>query len=100
MAVHGAFTPHSGSLEMKRLMLLAALGAGFAVAGCEDPAPRQIEAAPPPIEEYSAPSAEDQGVAAADTTAPTDAPPPVDTLPEAPKTSEQTVQPESETLFY
>lgn len=84
---------------MKRLMLLAALGAGFAVAGCEDSGPRQVEAPQPPMDEVVAPSAEDQGVPAADTAA-VEAPPPVDTLPPEPKTSEQTVQPESETLFY
>jgi hypothetical protein len=85
---------------MKRLMLLAALGAGLAVSACEEPASPDVETAPLPMEDTVAPSAEDQGVPAADTTAPTEAPPPVDTLPEPPKSSEQTVQPESETLFY
>ena len=86
---------------MKRLMLLSALGAGLTLAACEEPAQREMETAAPPVDDASiAPTAEDQGVPAADTTAPTDAPPPIDTLPEPPKTSEQTVQPESETLFY
>lgn len=84
---------------MKRLMLLAGLASGLALAGCEEPAPPQTEMAPPPMAEVEAPAAADQGVPAADTTAPTDAPP-VDTLPPEQRSSEQSVQPESETLFY
>ncbi|MFC5346304.1 hypothetical protein ACETK8_15970 [Brevundimonas staleyi] len=85
---------------MKRLMLLAALAAtGLAVAGCEEPAPRQAEMAPPPLEAPEAPAAADAGVPAADTTAPTDVPP-TTTLPPENRSSEETVQPESETLFY
>lgn len=84
---------------MKRLMLLAALGASLAVAGCEDPVPQQAETAPPPIEAPVAPAATDQGVAAADTTAPTDTPP-NSALPSEQRSSEETVKPESETLFY
>lgn len=86
---------------MKRLMLLVALGAaGLAVAGCEEPASQQVETAPPPIEGPVAPSATDQGVPAADSTAPTDAPPANSTLPSEQRSSAETVQPESETLFY
>ena len=86
---------------MKRLMLLLAFGgAALAVAGCEEPAYEQAETMPPPIEAPVAPSASDQGVPAADTTAPTDAPPVNSTLPPEQRTSEETVQPESETLFY
>ncbi len=86
---------------MKRLMLVAALGAvGLAVAGCEEPADRNTEVAPPPIEAPVAPSASDAGVPAADTTAPTDVPPTNSTLPPEDRSSEETVQPESETLFY
>jgi hypothetical protein len=85
---------------MNRLMLLAALGlAGLAVAGCEDPASQQAETAPTPIEAPVAPAATDQGVPAADTTAPTDVPP-TSTLPPEQRASEETVKPESETLFY
>lgn len=85
---------------MKRLMLLAALGtAGLAVAGCEDPASQRAETASPPIEVPVAPSATDQGVATADTTAPTEVPP-NSTLPPEQRSSEETVKPESETLFY
>lgn len=84
---------------MKRLVLLTALGAGLALAGCEEPAYEQAETAPPPMEAPVAPSALDQGVPAADTTAPTDVPP-TDTLPPEKRSSEETVKPESETLFY
>ena len=85
---------------MKRLILLAALGAGvLALTACEEPATEQAEVAPPPIEEPVAPAATDQGVPAADTTAPTDTPP-NSTLPPENRSSEETVQPESETLFY
>ncbi len=84
---------------MKRLMLLTALGGGLALAGCEEPASQSAETAPPPMEAPMAPAATDQGVPAADTTAPTDQPP-ADTLPPEKRSSEETVQPESETLFY
>ncbi len=84
---------------MKRLILLTALGAGLALAGCEEPVSSQPETAPPPMEAPVAPAATDQAVPAADTTAPTDRPP-SDTLPPEKRSSEETVQPESETLFY
>lgn len=85
---------------MKRLMLLAALCAGaLTLTGCEEPATEQAEVAPPPMEAPVAPAATDQGVPAADTTAPTDTPP-TSTLPPENRSSEETVQPESETLFY
>ena len=85
---------------MKYLMLLTALSAaGVALAGCEEPAPQQAEVAPPPMEAPVAPAATDAGVPAADTTASTDAPP-TSTLPPENRSSEETVKPESETLFY
>lgn len=86
---------------MKRLILLAALGAtGLVVAACEEPVSRDLETAPPPIEAPVAPSATDAGVPAADTGASTDVPPTNSTLPPEDRSSEETVQPESETLFY
>ena len=84
---------------MKRLMVLAAALGGLTLAGCEEPVSQQVETAPP-AEDVVAPAATDQGVPAADTTAPTDTPPPTSTLPPEERSSEQTVQPESETLFY
>lgn len=84
---------------MKRLMLLAAVGAAFALTGCDEPMSQQVETAPPPAEDLVAPAATDEGVPAADTTAPTDTAP-VEQLPPEQRSSEQSVQPESETLFY
>ena len=81
---------------MKRLMLAAAFGA-FALGACSDPAPEPEETLEPsmeapvalPVEELPPPVT-------------TTAPPPTDssTLPPESRTSEETVKPESETLFY
>ena len=84
----------------KRLLLGAvALGVACAVAACEEP---RYESAPAP-----APAVEPEAPAAEDTAAPVvveapDAPakPPVETLPPDQRSSEETVQPESDTLFY
>ena len=84
---------------MKRLIVLAVALGGLTLTGCEEPVSQQVETAPP-TEEAVAPAATDQGVPAADTSAPTDAPPQNSTLPPEERSSEQTVQPESETLFY
>ncbi|WP_164511884.1 hypothetical protein [Brevundimonas fluminis] len=82
---------------MKRILTLAAVGAAFVVAACDRPEPTDeglepsppVEVAPPPAE---MPPAE---------TAPTPTPPTDTTaLPEDKRTSEETVRPESETLFY
>lgn len=84
---------------MNRLVLAFALGATALLAACEGPAPSEdIETAPPPLE-AEAPAAEDSAAPAAETAPET---PPADTsaLPPDQRTSEQTVQPESETLFY
>lgn len=84
---------------MKRWMLIAAAGAGLA--SCEEPAMREIETQEPPIEAPVAPAATDQAASAAATGAATDAPPTdMTTLPPEQRPSEETVQPESETLFY
>lgn len=84
---------------MKRLVLAFALGATALLAGCEAPAPSEdLETAPMPLE-TEAPAAEDAAAPAAETAPET---PPTDTsaLPPDQRSSEQTVQPESETLFY
>lgn len=85
---------------MKRLIALLAVSGAIALAACEDPRPAEDDYAGPVIEEPAAPAAEDVA-------APTDtvAPPPAaptdsSTHPTEPRTSEQSVQPESETLFY
>ncbi|MGQ2991440.1 MAG: hypothetical protein ACT6RD_12595 [Brevundimonas sp.] len=81
---------------MKRLILAAALASTALLAGCEDPAPAEVETAQPPVEavpvESPPPVAEPEK---AET-------PPADpsALPPDARSSEETVKPESETLFY
>lgn len=87
---------------MKRLMIAVALSAVAALAACEDPrgSDEATETADTPTEMPVAPSAEDAGVPAA---APSETDtPPVDpsTIPPEKRTSDETVAPESETLFY
>ena len=79
---------------MKRMMLAAAFGA-LALGACSDPAPEPEETLEPMVE---APIAPVEEVAPA----PTTMAPPTDntTLPPESRTSEETVKPESETLFY
>lgn len=83
---------------MKRLAALLALTGAFAVAACDDPRPSN--------EDSLADQAAEQPVAPVEepvpeVVAPTP-PPPVDSsaIPPEQRTSEQSVQPESETLFY
>ena len=82
---------------MKRPMLAAILGGACLLAGCEDPAPVQIETAQPPIEAMP----EDEAEAAAPESGDAES----DTgdevlLPPDAEQSQETVKPESETLFY
>lgn len=81
---------------MKQLLLAAALASAALLSGCEDPAPSQIETPPPPIEavpsETPPPVVEPEKAE----TPPTD----VSALPPDARSSEDTVKPESETLFY
>ncbi|WP_269516179.1 hypothetical protein [Brevundimonas subvibrioides] len=85
---------------MKSLMFVVAIGvAALTLSACDQPFQEQTETAPPPIEAPVAPSATDQTAPVADTTAPTTAPS-TTTLPADERSSEQSVQPESETLFY
>ena len=86
---------------MKRLFVLMAAGGALAVAGCDDPVGGEPETYEPPMEEPAAPAAADAG-APAEATVPADPPPPVDpaTLPADKRSSEESVQPDSETLFY
>lgn len=86
---------------MKRLIALLALTGAVSVAACDDPGgSNEPEYADTPIEAPVAPAAEDAG-------APVAAPsavdtPPADTtrLPPEKRSSEESVKPESETLFY
>lgn len=84
---------------MKRLILALALAASAGLAGCDEPRSEQIETAPPPEQAPVAPAAEDMVAPAADaaTSAPATDP---STVPPEQRTSEETVKPESETLFY
>lgn len=84
---------------MKSLMIVAALGAAFALSACDEPYQQQTETVPPPMEAPVAPAATDQTAPVVDTTAPATAPSST-TLPADQRSSEQSVQPESETLFY
>ncbi|MFT4955558.1 MAG: hypothetical protein ACI8U3_001951 [Brevundimonas sp.] len=86
---------------MNKFKLIAIVGALAAVAACDDEAYREPVDAdmPPPPAMETAPAAEDSGEDAAATSPDT---PPTDysQLPPPPESSEETVQPESETLFY
>lgn len=87
---------------MKRLIALLALTGAFAVAACDDPRPADDEdLTEVPVETPAAPAAEDAG-AQTDATADQTPAPPADstTHPTEKRTSEESVQPESETLFY
>ena len=85
---------------MKRLIAILALSTAFGVAACDGPNADDSEVAETPIDAPMAPAAEDVGAPVAAPSA-VDAPP-VDstTLPPEKRSSEESVQPESETLFY
>lgn len=83
---------------MNRLMLAATAGAlalSASLGACSDPAPEPEETLEPQMEAPVAPPVEEVAP-------PTVTPPPADstTLPPESRTSEETVKPESETLFY
>lgn len=81
---------------MKRLILAAALASTALLSGCEDPAPAESETARPPVEavpeETPPPVVEPEKVEKKSSDA--------SRLPPDARTSEETVKPESETLFY
>lgn len=85
---------------MKRLIAFLTLTAALGLTACEDPASNEPEYGDAPMEAPIAPAAED---VAAPATAPSAVDtPPADstTLPSEKRSSEESVQPESETLFY
>lgn len=87
-------------LEMKRLVALLALSSALALAACDDPSvSRDEELADAPMEAPVAP-AEEMTAPAADPAAVDTPPASPETLPPEKRSSEETVQPESETLFY
>ena len=82
---------------MKRLAILVVLAGLPVLAACDEPAPAPAEPAPVSLEEPAAPAAEETSIPAA---AETPAPPPSTALPADKRSSAESVQPESETLFY
>lgn len=86
---------------IRRVLLAVALTGAAVLAGCEEPAQPEIETAPPPMEAPIAPPPTETPATPADDGA-MQPPPPIDpsTLPEDQRESAETVQPESETLFY
>ena len=86
-------------LNLNRLLLIAALGAAAATSACDEP-PAEAETIELQVQEPVAPAAEDSAAPAVAEAPAAEAPPPVDALPPEHRTSEQTVQPESDTLFY
>jgi len=94
-------TLRAWGMNMNKIKLVLAVSLVAALAACDDEAYRSSErdAPPPPPPVEAAPAVEDEAVDSAATT--TDAPP-VDysALPPPPESSEESVQPESETLFY
>ncbi|HUH10823.1 MAG TPA: hypothetical protein VLZ51_08295 [Brevundimonas sp.] len=89
-------------LIVKRLLLATSLSAAAFLAACSDPqSDHDYEAVEIQSEEPAAPAAEESAApAVAEAPAATEAPAPVDAIPHDERTSEQTVQPESDTLFY
>jgi hypothetical protein len=83
---------------MKRLFALVAIAGAVALTACDDPRPAEPEVLDAPMEEPVAAAAEEVQAPVAAPSA-TDAPP-SDTLPAEKRTSEESVQPDSETLFY
>jgi hypothetical protein len=95
----GRFDADPGEMQMKSLMFVAAIGvAALTLSACDEPYREETGTASQPMDTPVAPSATDQTAPVTDTTAPTT--PSTTTLPADERSSEQSVQPESETLFY
>ena len=85
---------------MKRLIAFLALSTAFGMAACDGPNSNDPETAEAPMDAPVAPAADDAGAPVADPSA-VDAPPTDSTtLPSEKRSSAESVQPESETLFY
>lgn len=85
---------------MRRLIAILALSTAFGLAACEDPYGNGSEVAETPVEEPMALPAEDASAPVAEPGAVTTPPTDSTTLPPEKRSSEESVQPESETLFY
>ena len=84
---------------MKRLFALVAIAGAVALTACDDPRPAEPEVMDSPMEEPVAPSIEEVQAPVAAPGA-TDTPPDNSRSPAEKRTSEESVRPESETLFY
>jgi hypothetical protein len=85
---------------MKRLIACLVLTSALTVGACDDPqASNEPETADVTMEAPVAPAVEDVGVPVAEPSA-VDTPPADSTLPAEKRSSEESVKPESETLFY
>ena len=85
---------------MKRFILALTLAASATLASCDESRSVQVETAPPAEQAPVAPAAEDVAVPAAEAAAPTTSATDSTTVPPEQRSSEETVKPESETLFY
>jgi hypothetical protein len=86
---------------MKKLILALAMCGAATLASCDDVRQPQTETAPPAVEEAPvAPAATDNAAPAAETAAPPKPATDNSALPPDQRPSEDTVKPESETLFY
>lgn len=84
---------------MNRLLVAASLSTVFALAACDEPRPDDYDRVEVQTETI-APAAEDSASPAVETAPEPVEAPPTDALPPESRSSEQTVQPDSETLFY
>lgn len=84
---------------MKRLFALVAIAGAVALTACEDSRPAEPEVVDAPMEEPVASAAEEVQTPVAAPSA-TDTPPDNSASPTEKRTSEESVRPESETLFY
>ena len=84
---------------MKRLFALAAIASAVALTACDDPRPAEPEVLDMPMEEPVAPAVEEVQAPVAAPSAP-DTPPDNSAAPSEKRTSEESVRPDSETLFY
>ena len=84
---------------MKRLFALAAMASAVTLTACEDPRPAEPEVMDMPMEEPVAPAVEEVQAPVAAPSA-VDTPPDNSTSPSEKRTSEESVRPDSDTLFY
>lgn len=84
---------------MKRLFALVAIASAVTLTACDDPRPAEPEVLDAPMDEAVAPAVEEVQAPVAAPSA-TDTPPDNSTSPSEKRTSEESVRPDSETLFY